>query len=400
MRFLLWSMIGPLAGCSGTGPLFGDAGAAGSDAGVSESDAAPMVEPDAGVVESPPPTTGCFAEPVELVRDVVPAGNRAHAAPSALVAHAGGWVTLYTGPGGPAISLLDWEGRVRDSESVSVFQPNAVLSAGSSLVFVEGVHLYRVDFAGDSIERQFGRTDVVSSIRDVAVVAPGVVRVISTPWVGGEPELHVRDFELDDSAADGTGFVIRQSRVTVPAELGSPAGFQYEVRGDRMLLLGVGSYAPVRWRAATVELDARAIGSGPVEMRVLDDQPWDVPEPEGWVRPTSDWQRALVTFRAPEHLGETHLVPLPPGSVRVEESPRFDAVYEMLEHEGTMSFLTRESLSVFRTSDLEPLAALPFDEPLSATFSANHGDRAAVLYQLGGGSSEARIMLRCLAVPQ
>jgi hypothetical protein len=43
------------------------------------------------------------------------------------------------------------------------------------------------------------------------------------------------------------------------------------------------------------------------------------------------------------------------------------------------------SLETFRASDLEPLATLALEPDASEGKSANFGDRAAVLYEVGGG---------------
>jgi hypothetical protein len=58
------------------------------------------------------------------------------------------------------------------------------------------------------------------------------------------------------------------------------------------------------------------------------------------------------------------------------------------------------SLETFRASDLEPLATLALEPEASEGKSANFGDRAAVLYEVGGGSTEASLRIRCLAIPR
>jgi hypothetical protein len=251
----------------------------------------------------------------------------------------------------------------------------------------------RVDVGEGTLTPKYPRVGI-PAVATVGRRSPGVVRAMSVPSIDGVSRAYVTDLALGDTDA----FVVRKAALADAPKLGSASAYRYGVSGNHVRLVGTGSYTIAPLRSILLEIGDLPDNGAPVPWRMLEDTTLEMAMPSygSVVAMTNDLRLALVYKPDQNPSADAgYLQPLsaPGPTARVEGRP-----LALVEGEGTVSVLLDRRLVSFRRDGLQPLGELAFAGSSAAV--AQNGDRVAVFFQVGGGTSEVRLILRCGTVPR
>jgi hypothetical protein len=288
--------------------------------------------------------------------------------------------------------FLDVDGRIRASVPAPFLSYEDVIAEGASLVLVSSFEQQRIDLGGDTLTRY--RRVEIGNVETVGRRGPGALRAVSTPYIDGRFRLRVTDLVLD--GAQATGFVVREGMFPQTPELGNVELYDYAASGNLIRLVGPGDFRDHPVRSILLEV-ADVPGTGePLSWRLVEDTTLDAwPRRRAILGMTGDLRHALVRHYDDDSSGSiASLEPLSPGGRSLRMVGYARALHES---EGTVSILFEQGLQVFARDDLQRLAHVAFNgyQPLAAQTD----DRAAVLSHTSG-NGEARVLMRCTAIPR